>query len=52
MELNDETYVEANNRPINRKQVLYQQLPVEEKNSVKQLVYILDKFQISLGNEN
>ena len=41
MEVNSEMNVEANsNRPMNRKQVLYKQLPAEEKNSVKQLVYI------------
>ena len=52
MEVNSETNVEANsNRPINTKQVSYQQLPAKEKNEVKQLV-LLDKFQISLGNEN
>ena len=45
--MNSETNVEANsNRPINTKQVSYQQLPAKEKNEVKQLV-LLDKFQIS-----
>ena len=32
----------------NRKQVLYDQLPENEKQKVKELVYILDKFTISI----